>query len=173
MKIAAVLTIDIAETTGLRLLRVMKPASPVDRDVALLAIQASGTLHAAASADTTKLEETIKDRTVVAHVVLALLAHVVVHVIRGHLLKEVDVVVGMKLCHFAPSRWFRALLTVRQSYLCLGLEGAHIDLHLLEQVVLHDQAVRQADSMRLHWMSSGVSIVSNVGVVEVCDLLGG
>lgn len=50
--------------------------------------------------------------------------------------------------------------------------GTHVNLHLLVQVVLHYQAMREPDPMRLHGMASDIGVVSNVGIVEVGDLLG-
>lgn len=43
----------------------------------------------------------------------------------------------------------------------------HVNLHLLINTIVHDQTVRQPNSMRLHGMTSNVGIVSNVRVVEV------
>lgn len=47
----------------------------------------------------------------------------------------------------------------------------HVNLHLLVQAIIHDQAVGHSYAMRLHGMSSIVGIVSDIRVVEVCDLL--
>jgi hypothetical protein len=51
-------------------------------------------------------------------------------------------------------------------------QDTYIDFHLLVEVVLHDETVRQANSMRLHGMASHVGIIANIGVIEVGDLLG-
>lgn len=88
----------------------VKTTGPVDGNVALLPVQSRSSFHAATGADAAELEQPIKDRTVVADVVFPLLAHVAVHVIRGDLLEEVDVVVGMELGHFASGRGFGALV---------------------------------------------------------------
>ena len=106
------LTIDVAETTGFALLRVMKTSSPVDSDITLLAIQSRSSLHAASSADTTELEQAIEDRAVIPHVEAALLFLIHLHVVRRHLLEEVDVLVGVKLGHLEARGWFGALLRV-------------------------------------------------------------
>lgn len=90
----------------------MKSASPVDRDVAFLAIQTGGAFHAATRANTTELEQTVKDGTVVSDIVFALLAHVAIHVVWRHLLQKVDVVICMELGHLPPSRGFCALVTL-------------------------------------------------------------
>lgn len=103
-------TIDVAEATGFALLGMVKASSPVDRNVALLTVQARGALHAATSTDAAELEETIKDGTVVADVVLDLLLLVAVHVVGGDALKEVDVLVGVELGHLAASGGLCALL---------------------------------------------------------------
>jgi pyoverdine/dityrosine biosynthesis protein Dit1 len=47
--------------------------------------------------------------------------------------------------------------------------ASYIDFHLLVDTVVHDQAVRQAYAMRLHRMTGDICVVSNIGVVEVCD----
>jgi hypothetical protein len=45
--------------------------------------------------------------------------------------------------------------------------GTYINFHPLVDTVVHDQAVCQPDTMRLHGMTCDVCIVTNVGVVEV------
>lgn len=102
-------TIDVAEAAGFALLCVVKTTGPVDSNVALGAVQSGRTLHATAGADSAELEETIEHRAIVAHVILALLPHVAVHVVGSDLLQEVNVVVGMELRHLAPVGRFRAL----------------------------------------------------------------
>jgi len=54
---------------------VVQTASPIDGNVALLAIETRGTLHAATGANSAELEQAVKDRAVVADVVFALLSH--------------------------------------------------------------------------------------------------
>ena len=88
------LTIDVAEATCFALLCVVETASPVHGDVALAAVQPCGTLHAASSADTAELEQTVKDGTVVADVVPALLL--------GEVLEEADVERGVVGDQHAP-----------------------------------------------------------------------
>ena len=87
----------------------MKATSPIDGNIALLTIQTSSSLHTATSADAAKLEKAIENRTIVTDVVLALLSHVAVHVVGCDLLQKINVVIGMKLCHFASSSRFRTL----------------------------------------------------------------
>lgn len=53
--------------------------------------------------------------------------------------------------------------------LLLGKGQTYIYLHLLIDAVVHNQAVRQPDSMRLHWMASHIGIITNIGVVEVSN----
>lgn len=47
----------------------------------------------------------------------------------------------------------------------------HIDFHLLVKAIIHDQAVCHSYAMRLHGMSSIISVISNIRVVKVGDLL--
>lgn len=113
----AILTIYVAKSTGFALLGVMKTTSPVDRNIAFLSIQASRALHAASSADTAKLKKPIKNRAIVSNVVFALFPHITVHVVRCNLLKEIDVIISVKLCHLASRRRFCALrVKVSQRY---------------------------------------------------------
>ena len=93
-------TIDVAEATGLAILGVVQAAGPVDGDVALAAVQTSGALHGAAGTDAAELKQAVEHGTVVADVVLALLLGVLVHVVGGDLVQEVDVLVRVELRHF-------------------------------------------------------------------------
>lgn len=102
-------TVDVAETTGFTLFRVVKTTRPIDSNVALLAIQSRSALHTASCTDTAKFEKTIKYGTIVSDVVFSLLPHEAVHIVWRDLLEEIDVVVGVKLGHLASSRRFRAL----------------------------------------------------------------
>ena len=103
------LTINVAETTGFALLGVMESTSPVDCDVAFASVEARSALHAATSRDTTKLEEAIEDGTIIADVEFALLFHEGVHIVWRDLLEKVDILVGMKLCHFMLCSRFSSL----------------------------------------------------------------
>jgi hypothetical protein len=106
-----ILTVDVAETASLALLCVMKSTGPIDSNVAFLTVEPGCTLHGAASTDTAELEQAIKHGAVVAHVVFSLFPHVVVHIVRGHLLEKVDVLVGVKLGHLGKDCRLRALVT--------------------------------------------------------------
>jgi hypothetical protein len=88
---------------------VVKTTRPIDRNVALLAVEAGRTLHAAACADAAELEEAVKDWAVIADIVLGLLSHKGVHVVRRDLLEELDVLVGVKLRHLGRHSRLRAL----------------------------------------------------------------
>jgi hypothetical protein len=102
-------TVDVAKARSLALLGVVKASSPVDGDLALLAVQTGGSLHAAASADGAELEEAVKDRAIIADIVLVLLSGVGLHVVRRDLLQELDVLVRVELRHFELGGRLRAL----------------------------------------------------------------
>lgn len=102
-------TIDVAEATGLALLCMMQSTSPIDCDIALPSVQTRRAFHCAASADTAELEQPVEDWAIVSDVVLALLLREIVHVVGGDFVKEVDVLVGVKLRHFVLGGWFGAL----------------------------------------------------------------
>ena len=87
----------------------MKTASPVDGNFALLAIQSRRALHTATCADPTELEQPVEHWTIISDIVLALLFTVRLHIVRRYSLQEVDVVVGVELCHFVLGGWFRSL----------------------------------------------------------------
>ena len=74
-------TIHVAEATCLALLRMVQSTRPVDGDIALVAVEARSTLHAAAGADPAEFEQTVKNRAVITHVVFALLLREVIHVV--------------------------------------------------------------------------------------------
>jgi hypothetical protein len=103
------LTVDVAEATSLALLGVMETSSPVDGDVAFAAVKTSCAFHAASGANTAEFEETVKDWTVIPDIILSLLFCIVLHVVRGDFLQEVDVLISMKLRHLMFICGFRAL----------------------------------------------------------------
>ena len=133
----------------------MQPSRPIDGDIALAAIQPRRALHTAPRTDATELKQAIKHGTVIANIVLALLLGKTVHVVGGDPLQEVDVLVGVELRH-----------------LVLGGGLGAVDLELLVEAVVHDQAVRHPDAVRLHGMSGVVGVVAHIAVVEVGHLLG-
>jgi hypothetical protein len=166
-----ILTVDIAETTSFALLCVVQSAGPVDRDIALPAVQTRRTLHGASRADSAKLEQAVKHRTIVADIVLALLLSKAVHVVGRDLVQELDVLVGVELRHFVLGGRFGALVSY-QSWIQEQWEMlAYVDFHLGVEAVVHDQAMRHPYAMGLHGMASYVSIVAHVGVVEVGHFL--
>jgi len=132
----------------------MKTASPVDRNIALATVEARSTFHTTTSADSAELEKPVENRAIISNVIFSLLLGEGIHVIRSDLLKEVDVLVGVELGHFMSSCRLRS-----------------VDFHVLISAIVHDQAVGQPDSVRLHGMASDVGVVSNIGVVEVCNPL--
>lgn len=75
-------TVYVAETTCFTLFRVMQTASPVDRNVALIPIQARSTFHAATRANSTEFKKSIENGTVVSDVVSSLLLRIIIHVVR-------------------------------------------------------------------------------------------
>jgi hypothetical protein len=148
-------TVYIAEAASLALFGVMQSSCPVDCNVTFLTVQASSTLHTAAGADAAEFKETVEYGAIVSHIELGLLALEIVHVLGTDLLQEVDVLVGVKLGHLESGGWLRSVY-----------------LHLLVHAVIHDQAMGETYSVRLHGMASDVGEVANIGIVEVGDLLG-
>lgn len=102
-------TIDITEAASLAFLCVMQASSPVDSNVALLAVQTGGSFHRATGADSTELEETVEDRTIVTNIVLGLLTHVTIHIVGCNSSEEIDILVGVELGHFIDDGGLRAL----------------------------------------------------------------
>ena len=103
------LTIDIAEPTSLTLLSMMQATRPINRDVALLPVQASGPFHGATTANAAELEESIEDGTIVPYVELRLFLLISFHVVRIDFAQEIDVFIGMELSHLKVRSRFRAL----------------------------------------------------------------
>lgn len=173
-------TVDVAEATGLALLGVMQTTGPVDGDVALLAVESGGTLHGSARTDATEFEKAIEDGTIVADIVLSLLARITVHVVGRDPSKEINVFVGVELCHLVDNCGLCALHRIVASVsgrtrTLLRRPGrvlvTYINLEEFVNVVVHDQAVGQSNAMRLHGMARNVRIIANIGVVKVGDLL--
>ena len=108
-------TVDIAEAAGLALLGVVQSTGPVDSNVAFVAAETSGTLHASASADAAELEKAVENRTIISDIVFSLLLRERLHVLGGHLLEKVDVLVGVELRHLKEDGGLRTLRKVRVS----------------------------------------------------------
>lgn len=87
----------------------VKPSSPVDGDIALAAVQSSGTFHTPASGDPTELEEAVKDRAVVSDVVFALFFGVLLHIVWGDFREEVYIFVCVELAHLLLRGGLRSL----------------------------------------------------------------
>lgn len=87
----------------------MQAASPVDGNFALLAVQSRRALHAATCANPTELEQSVEHWTIISDIVFALLFTVRLHIVWRYSLQEVNVVVGVELCHFVLGGWFRSL----------------------------------------------------------------
>lgn len=102
-------TIDVAKATSLTFLRVVQPTCPIHSDITFVPVQTRSTFHAAAGTDTAELEEAVEDGTVVADIVLCLLAGEGVHVVRGDFCEELDVLVCMELSHFVSACRFCSL----------------------------------------------------------------
>lgn len=149
------ITIDIAKPTRLALLRMMQPARPIDRNIALPPIQPRRPLHTAPRTNPTKLKQPIENRTIIAHIILALLLGKAVHIIRRHALQEVDVLVSVELGH-----------------LVLGGGFGAVDFEVFVEAVVHDEGVGHADAVGLHGVAGVVGVVADVGVVEVGDFFG-
>lgn len=90
----------------------MQAASPVDGNVAFLSVETRCALHTAAGTDAAKFEKAVKHGAIISDIVFALLSHIAIHVVRGDLLEEVDVIVGMELGHFAAGGRFGALFAM-------------------------------------------------------------
>lgn len=90
----------------------MKAASPIHGDVAFLSVQPSCSFHASTSADATKLEQAVKDGTVIADVEATLLFRMVLHVVGGNLLQKIHIFVCMKLGHLVVGGRFCTLIKI-------------------------------------------------------------
>ena len=171
----------------------VETSSPVNGDVAFAAIQTSSSLHTTTSADATELEKSVEHRAIVADIVFTLLFRERVHIVWRDLLKKVDVLICVELGHFMTGGRFCAL-EPRSQHILVKLRGeslshhnvvkgelptrdkywallTYINLHLLVDTVVHDQAMRQPNSMRLHRMPSDIRIISDIRIVEVSDSL--
>jgi len=50
--------------------------------------------------------------------------------------------------------------------------GTYVYLHLFVAAIVHDQAVRNSDSVRFHGVAGDVCIIAHIGIVEVSNFLG-
>jgi len=142
--------VDVAEARGLLLVRVVQPARPVDRDVALPRVQPPRALDRRAGVHRAELVEPLEDRAVLADAVLVLLVGVGVLVPRVHLLEELHVLRRVEARHLRVQRARR-----------------HEHVHLLVHPVVHDEVVGHRDAVRLHRVLLAVVVRPDDVVVEV------
>lgn len=112
MRCKSLLTVDVAEATRFALLRMMQASRPVHGNVAFLPVQSRCALHATTSTDAAKLKEAVEDGAVITNIIFALLSHVAIHIVVRNFLQEVNIIIGVELCHFTPRGRFRALRLV-------------------------------------------------------------
>uniref|UniRef100_A0A3P8PSM8 Uncharacterized protein n=1 Tax=Astatotilapia calliptera TaxID=8154 RepID=A0A3P8PSM8_ASTCA len=123
---------------------VMEPTSPVDGDVCLLLVQ----LHCS---KLTKLEETIKDWTVLSNIdckkektknsaltSLHLFA-VLRHVVRSDGPQELNVIITVVLCHLFTT-----------------------DLHFSVQSIVEEEVVRHTDPVWFHGMALAIVVIPHI-----------
>mmetsp|Transcript_15020 Transcript_15020/g.42583 ORF Transcript_15020/g.42583 Transcript_15020/m.42583 type:complete len:265 (+) Transcript_15020:491-1285(+) len=137
--------VDVAKPAGLRLLGVVQAAGPVDDDVRGAGVEALRAAYTAARVNLYIVEQIVEHRAVLAHVEALQLADKLVHVVWGDHAEEVDIVVAVEAGDFG-------LLDERRAE----------DLKVVGEPVAHDQVVRHAHAMGLHWVA--------LAIVEVADL---
>uniref|UniRef100_A0A3Q4I377 Uncharacterized protein n=1 Tax=Neolamprologus brichardi TaxID=32507 RepID=A0A3Q4I377_NEOBR len=133
---------------------VVEPTGPVDGDVCLLLVQ----LHCS---KLTKLEETIKDWTVLSNIdckkeknknsaltSLHLFA-VLRHVVRSDGPQELNVIITVILCH---------LFTTVSS----GFTIPQIYLHFSVQSIVEEEVVRHTDPVWLHGMALAIVVIPHI-----------
>jgi hypothetical protein len=79
-----------------------------------------------------------------------LLLLIVVHIIRGDLVQEFDIVIRVELSHFTLRRWFCALVVEKSELNGMREFLAYVYLHLLVEPVIHDQGVCHPHTRWLH-----------------------
>lgn len=113
--------VDVAESGGLELLGVVESAGPVDGDVAVVVVEFHGALERGAGVHGAEVEEALEDGAVVSDVEVAEVFGVVLDVLRGDALQEVDVLFAVESTHVVGASFVGA-----------------VDLHAFVQAVLQD-----------------------------------
>ena len=80
-------------------------------------------------------------------------SQVLMHVIWGYHSQELHVIITVKPCHLCVINQWRPLHTLGLHYMAIfsGFDGfvTYKHIHLLVQVIIHNQAVRHANTVRL------------------------
>merc|ERR1719469_621129 len=124
--------VDVTEAGGFRFLGVVKASRPVDSDVRGLLVQLDRAGHGTACGQLAELVESVKHRTVLAHVETLELFAVIRHVVGADGAEESDVVVTVELGHLVLSGLVRS-----------------VDLHLPVEAVVEEEVVGHAYSVWL------------------------
>ena len=93
--------VDVTESTRFSLFGVVKTTCPVDGNIGLASVDLGSTSNGTSSTDLAVLEESSKDRAIFAYIEASQLRRVCRHVVRIHVLHEVDIVISMELGHVA------------------------------------------------------------------------
>ena len=108
--------IDIAEPTSFSLLGVVQAAGPIDSDVAQAVVEAGGALERSAGVDAAELVQVVEEWAVLTEIEpLDLLHHAHLGgMIRGHLLKKVNEVIGVKLRHSIAGIYIEMIAVIQK-----------------------------------------------------------
>lgn len=144
--------IHITKPRCLALLRMVKPPSPIHRNIRLLPVQLGRRAHRTAGGGLAELEQAVEHGTVLADVEALEVAGVDVVADGGGAYggEEVDVVVGVEAADVVG--------------------GGHVglvDLHEAVEGVVDDEVVRHSDAVGFHRVALAVVVVSDRRLVEV------
>lgn len=144
--------INITKTRGIRLFSMMQATSPINSNISILEVKFGGGADRAACGGLTEAKKAIENRAILVGVADFEAAIVLAGVVGRNGLEEIDVVVGMEAAEVVVGGWKRS--------------G---NGHMTVEVVVLDEGVGHADTVGLHYVGLAVVVVSDIGVVEVCD----
>mmetsp|Transcript_8360 Transcript_8360/g.19617 ORF Transcript_8360/g.19617 Transcript_8360/m.19617 type:complete len:269 (-) Transcript_8360:28-834(-) len=140
----------IAKARGLGFLGMMQASTPIHNDVRVIVIQPRSASDAPAGIHLTEFKHAVEDGTVLPHIETLELACIVVHVVGGDDLEEVNVIIRMKTCHRG---WID--------------EAGTEYVHLFVEAIVHHKVVCHSHAMWLHGVALAVVIVTHLRVVEI------
>lgn len=145
--------VDVAESRGLRLLRMMESTGPINSDVSIGAVKFDGGADGAAGGGLAEVKQAVKDGAILADVEALEMAGEggVSESVRRDRSEKVNVVIGMEAANVGGG----------------GRKGT-VDLHAAVERVVYDEVVRHADTVGLHWVALTVVVITDGRFVEVC-----
>lgn len=168
--------VDVAKSTSLTLFSMVETTSPVDSNISITIHDGPSTANWASSRQLTKIIEAVEGRTVEWVTNLECLPQL--HVIH----QSFPLFIRFGACQYTNSKLliminnaatdviaqiFNVLRRVKFAQLIFHSLRCFVHIHLVVEMILHDETVSHGYSFRPHWMVCRVDIATDLATMKV------